>query len=376
LGSVERLKVGFALLSSATDPAPSTRIACINVFPSLRALGVEPFVLFDQPEANREPDVTGVAERAAACGCHVVVLQKIHGDSVLRCVARLRALGIATVYSVCDFVDDAMASAVDRTAAVTRHLRSLYAPELHQRIDVVHDGIERPELRKVPSIPTRQERPLAALVTSQELYAVPVVGAPPAPWRVNVVGQFPLRIGSRLQSLRWALMREASLHAAARTVGAALHPRVAHTPWSPDGVYEELLKADIGIIPVDTSDTYVFPEATVPTWQLKSENRLTLKMALGLPVIASPIPSYELVIEHGKNGLFARSGADWRHCFNVLRDPALRLEMGTQARLSVLDRYSIATQAKLLAQCIQRALDTHLRRSEPKSHTNISSTDP
>jgi hypothetical protein len=39
-----------------------------------------------------------------------------------------RKLGIATIYFVCDFVDDAMAACVDRTATVTAYLRSLYSP--------------------------------------------------------------------------------------------------------------------------------------------------------------------------------------------------------------------------------------------------------
>jgi hypothetical protein len=356
------MKVGFALLSSSHDAAPSTRIACVNIFPTLSALGLEPVVVFEPTETKIEPDMSGVAERAAASGCDVVVFQKIHGESVLRCVTRLRELGIATVYCGCDFVADALAASVDRTAVVTEFLRSLYAPELQSRIDVVHDGIERPEVHKGPVSQT--SRPLqAAFVTSSELYALPVVGVPPAPWRVNVLGRFERNRAQRRRSLRWTLMSTRSARAAFTTLHAVLHSRISHTPWTEDGVYDGLMAADIGIIPIDTSDTTAHIGASLPAWKIKSENRLTLKMAVGLPVIATPIPSYESVIEHGVNGFFATSRADWTHCFRQLRDPRLRAEMGARARASVLDRFSRTAQAQKLAWCIQRACESHARRS-------------
>ena len=365
---VRTIKIGFALLSSAKDPAPSTRIACLNLFPVLSSLGLEPIVIFDPALPAIEPDMSGVAERAAANRCDVVVFQKIHGDSVLSCVARLRELGIATVYCCCDFVDDVMAAAVDRTAVVTEFLRSLYAPELQPKIDVVHDGIERPEAHKRPSMRKVSQPLQAALVTSNELYALPVVGIPPTPWQVNVLGRFERERAQRLRSLRWALMRAENLAGAFAMLRAALHPRIIHTPWSADSVYERLIRADIGIIPIDTSVTYVHPEAPLPAWQLKSENRLTLKMAVGLPVVATPIPSFESVIEHGVNGFFATTRRDWTRCFGELCDPALRTEIGARARSSVLERFSVIGQAQKLVGCVQRACDAHavLQRNPQK----------
>ena len=349
------MKVGFALLSSSQDAAPSTRIACLNIFPSLAALNFESVVVFDPAQAKLEPDMSGVAERAALEGCDVVVFQKIHGESVLRCVARLRELGIATVYCGCDFADDAMAASVDRTAVVTEFIRSLYAPELQPRIDVVHDGIERPDVHKRVSSRAMSQPLRAALVTSNELYVVPVVGTPPTPWHVNVIGRFGADRTQRLKSLRWTLMRMKAASTMFATLRAVLHRRISHTQWSADGVYDELMAADIGIVPVDTSDTYVHPESTLPAWQLKSENRLTLKMAMGLPVIATPIPSYESIVDHGVNAFFATTRADWTRCFRQLRDPDLRADMGARARASVLNSFSRAAQAQNLAECIRRA---------------------
>ena len=353
-------KVGFALLTSSKNPAPSTRIACLNLFPHLAGLGLEPVVVFDQPEAKAEPDMDGVAERAAAQGCKVVVFQKIHGASVLRCITRLRELGIRSIYCVCDFVDNEQAAAVDRTIVVTDFLRSLYAPALQQRIDVVHDGIERPALMKPAPAKFASGRLRAVLVTSHEIYTLPVIGLPPRPWNVEVVGQFSADPTHRRQALRWAVMREARFAARCATLLAALHPRLERTPWHHERVYEAMLRADIGVIPVDAAERRLQPTAPVPSWQLKSENRLTLKMALGLPVIATPIPSYEPVLQHGVNGFFASTSDDWGRCFGLLRDPALRVEMGQEARQSVLARFSVERQAALFAASVKRARKVHL----------------
>jgi hypothetical protein len=358
--SVTKLGIGFALLSGVQNAAPSTRIACLNLFPHLQVLEVEPRVIFDPPQAFLEPDMIGVAERAAENRCDAVVFQKIRGASVLRCVARLRELGIASIYCNCDLVDEAMVSAVDRTAAVTEYLRSWYAPSLQPSIDVVHDGIERPELHKLSSPRGGRTALQAAFVTSHEVYALPVVGVPPAPWHLGMVGNYPREASQRVRSLRWAIMREPGLRAALATLRTALHPRITRISWSIDGVYEKLLRADIGLIPVDTSYIGFNPDAPVPSWQLKSENRLTLMMALGLPVIATPIPSYQSVIENGLNGFLAITRRDWTRCFNELRDPALREEMGARARRSVIERYSPVLQAQKLLDCVHRALN-HMR---------------
>jgi glycosyltransferase involved in cell wall biosynthesis len=73
-----------------------------------------------------------------------------------------------------------------------------------------------------------------------------------------------------------------------------------------------------------------------------------MKMCIGLPVIATPIPSYEPVIEQGCNGFLASSVDDWFAYLEELRDPARRQTMGAHARKSVLKQYSKEEQARHL----------------------------
>lgn len=86
---------------------------------------------------------------------------------------------------------------------------------------------------------------------------------------------------------------------------------------------------------------------------MKSENRLTLKMALGLPVIASPVPAYLDIIQQGINGYIARSRAEWLDAIDALRDPGHRREVGAAARSSVLERFSMEAQARKLISVLE-----------------------
>jgi glycosyltransferase involved in cell wall biosynthesis len=345
-------KIGFALLSNSRDPIPSTRIACLNLFPRLREAGFEPEILFEPAAASEMPDVTGLVERVLARGCKIVVFQKIHGWSVLQAVTRLRNAGVRTIYCVCDWVDNEMAAAVDATIVVTEFLKSLYRADLHDRIHVIHDGIERADLVQesthFAAAAARRATLRAILVTSHELYAIPVLGVPPRGWRIDVVGRFaPGALRIDLISAGWrAMAKPRSLDEKLAILRALLHLRIRRIAWHPDGVYDRLLEGDVGIIPIDTSHDGPEPSA-VPAWKVKSENRLTLMMAIGLPVIASRIPSYEQVIEHGVNGFLADSRDDWLEYLSRLRDADLRREMGFKARHSALKRYSLDLQADL-----------------------------
>jgi hypothetical protein len=105
------------------------------------------------------------------------------------------------------------------------------------------------------------------------------------------------------------------------------------------------VRADIGIVPVDTAgDT---------AWRAKSENPLTLKTAAALPIVAPPVPSYESVIEQGRNGCFAHTRDAWLDCFERRRDPALRGTIGEAPRRAVLPRFSIESQAAASTSLLQ-----------------------
>ncbi|MCA1379197.1 hypothetical protein, partial [Bradyrhizobium sp. IC4060] len=120
---------------------------------------------------------------------------------------------------------------------------------------------------------------------------LPVLGTPPAWLDVTIVGPY----GRADTPLR--LLREAGQRLRAQPASRCLHrlrflmsQHIRRVPWHPGRVYEFMQNADVGIIPVEPS--LDAPDLPVPVWQVKSENRLTMKMSVGLPVVASPVPAY------------------------------------------------------------------------------------
>ncbi len=343
------LKIGFILLSNSRRPIPSTRITVLNMFPFLRAAWCDPHIVYEPENADETPEVAHLATHLITEKFDLVYFQKVYGPQAVALARTLAGAGIKTVYGVCDFVNVSMAEATDATIVVTDFLKSLYPPAVQNKIHVVHDGIERPDVRKTfwnDHLATA-DRPLrAVLVTSAELDQLPVIGPPPDWLEITIVGRYA-PADEKWQRVRedyWTFSRKDGLADKAAYIRFVANRRIRRVAWHPEAVYQEMLKADVGIIPVETlhSENVYAP---CPSWKLKSENRLTMKMSIGLPVVATPIPAYEAIVEHGRNACFARTRGEWLDCLAELRDPHKRRQMGELARESVRTRYSTQTQA-------------------------------
>ncbi|HJU21400.1 MAG TPA: glycosyltransferase [Casimicrobiaceae bacterium] len=354
------IRLGFVLASPRARPLASTRTSVLNMLPYLDRAGFDASIVFEPPVPAEVPDVTGVAERMIRGRYAIAYFQKVRGASVAREIEALAAAGIRTVFGICDRVDPAMVRATDLTITVTEFLKALHPPDVRDRIHVVHDGIERPDVARRDANDRRgtRMRPLSlVLVTSGRLDHLPVLDGIP-PWAtLTVVGGYreSRRFADRIRE-NFALVGGAgkSARGRARALRFIAHPRVRRVAWHADGVYDALLAGDIGILPITRE---VDGDDGVPVWQIKSENRLTMKMSAGLPVVATPIPSYLPIVEDGENALFARSAAQWSAALDHLRSPDERRRIGRNARESVLTAYSKDSQAKRLIQALQCVMD-------------------
>lgn len=354
------IKIGFVLPSSTRNPIPSTRIAVLNMLPFLRAAGFEPHVVFEPLQNTETPDVSGLAARLKADGFRIVFFQKVHGASIVALVYELRSAGIKTVFGVCDVVEPVMVEATDATITVTDYLKSLHPHALQAKISTVHDGIERPLLHNTNwrSHSGSRAHPLrAVLVTSVGLDRLPVLVNPPSWLQVTIVGGYPAadQTMRRMREARWQLTGQAGWREQLRYLRFLTSPSIKRVAWDANGVYDAMQQADIGIIPIETGST----QGALVGWKVKSENRLTLKMAVGLPVIATPIPAYEPVVQQGKNGFLAHNEAEWLRYLSALRDPALRRSIGQQARQTALADYSMERQAEKLLAVLHRLVYEH-----------------
>ena len=121
--------------------------------------------------------------------------------------------------------------------------------------------------------------------------------------------------------------------------------------WSPAAAVREILAADLSLIPCLDS----------PAARAKSNNRLTVLMGAGLPVIATPIPAYRAIVEPGVTGCLAEGTEEWASSLRALRDPALRRRMGEAARTAAWERYAPNVVADRWEALLQEIVDRRER---------------
>ena len=80
-------------------------------------------------------------------------------------------------------------------------------------------------------------------------------------------------------------------------------------------------------------------------------------MAIGRPVVVSPVGANKEIIRHGENGLHASTTAQWVEALSRLAgDKSLRQRLGRNARTTVEQGYSAELSATKFARVIDRVL--------------------
>lgn len=140
---------------------------------------------------------------------------------------------------------------------------------------------------------------------------------------------------------------------AAVTVVGADDPRLRAIPgftclpWSEETEIEHLHRFDVGIMPLSDD-----------SWsQGKCAYKLIQYMAVGLPVVASPVGMNRKVVRDGENGFFATTPEEWLQVLRRLADdPALRRTLGEAGRRRVEQDYAVAAAAPLLIETLRGAM--------------------
>ena len=124
--------------------------------------------------------------------------------------------------------------------------------------------------------------------------------------------------------------------------------------WSEATEAQDIQEMDVGIMPIPDE----------PFERGKCGYKLLQYMACGLPVVASPVGANRTIIDEGTTGYLANTTMEWIQALERLReDSAVRLKMGTEARIKVERRYSVEAQApRILA-----VLESARRASHPRS---------
>ena len=191
-----------------------------------------------------------------------------------------------------------------------------YASQYNQNVTVIPTTIDT---EKYP-----------ALNRSNSSSAVPVIG-----W----TGSFSTV--QHLDTLRGALRKLARTdHFRLRVIGTPQYElkgvEVEAMPWRSETEIDDLQPIDIGIMPLPDD-----------AW---SKGKCGLKalqfMALGIPVVCSPIGVNTVIVQDGENGFIAATEEEWiQKLRQLLQSAQLRNRLGQSGRAAVAQTYSARAQA-------------------------------
>ncbi len=210
-----------------------------------------------------------------------------------------------------------------------------YAGRFNEQVEIVPTTIDTAEYRQVPF---RTQGPICigwsgSITTIQHFrYAIPALQA------------IKQKYGDRVTF---------------RVIGDANYEEpslgIKGIPWRKDEELQDLSAIDIGIMPLPDDE-----------W---SRGKCGLKglqyMGIGLPAIMSPVGVNGEIIQDGVNGFLASTTDEWvEKLSRLIDDPDLRQRMGTEARRTVEERYSVNAWKDRYLQLFQDLL----RTSTPNKH--------
>jgi glycosyltransferase involved in cell wall biosynthesis len=124
------------------------------------------------------------------------------------------------------------------------------------------------------------------------------------------------------------------------------HPSVSNHEWRLDREVADLQSFDIGLMPMPDNE-----------WTRgKCAFKALQYMAVGIPVVCSPVGMNSEVVQDGVNGFLADSEAEWFEKLSLLiEDRGLREAMGQRGRAMVEERYSVQANFPKVLQVLEDA---------------------
>ena len=119
--------------------------------------------------------------------------------------------------------------------------------------------------------------------------------------------------------------------------------------WNLDREVEDLGGFDIGLMPMPDD----------PWTRGKGGYKLLQYMAMGLPVVTSPVGINQRIVRDGEDGFWARSPEEWEERLaRLIQDPQLRLEMGRRGRAAVEKEYALDISSRRLLGLLRETVRT------------------
>lgn len=249
--------------------------------------------------------------------------------------------------------------AADSGICPTEYQKSVQPRSFHHKIDVIHDGIDTSVARPDPTARLGIQLPDREVMLSREDDVVTFVNRNLEPYRgyhtlcralpeilarkgtqVVIVGGSRKGYGQAPSQGNW---KERFFSEVEADIDASRVHFVQRIPYQKLIRLLQLSKAHVYL-------TYPF----VLSWSLLDA------MSCGTPIIGSRTPPVEEVIQHEQNGLlvdFFDSGGLARSVHRLLDDPALGIQLGEQARQTVVDNYTLDRCLPRQIELLERVLE-------------------
>lgn len=299
-----QLKVGWVLTGDRS--LASSRLQGFKVSDYLVQRGYDSRILveqFGQYEKKYSAAFFRVAHKTLIQKMDIVFFQK-PGWMMFKLSEVLRLRGVKTIAIQCDPFPGDYARFFDATILTTAELRhQLAVPSAY----IIDDMLEVPAEIQKQSYVQRAER-----------------------LRIVWVGQGTGPGGRKyIQPFIESLSRHPRLAGTVEFVTVS-RGDWATRQWSLGTVNDDILSCDVAIIPL--------PEEA---WtNAKSANRLAMFMALGMPTIASPIPSYMRILQHEINSLSARTVDEFAEAIVKCKDENVRSKLGLAGKTLTREHFA------------------------------------
>ena len=107
-----------------------------------------------------------------------------------------------------------------------------------------------------------------------------------------------------------------------------------YSPWRKQTEIADLLSFNLGLMPL-VDDPWARGKCAFKALQY---------MALGLPALVSPVGMNTEVVQDGANGFVCATDEDWYRALRaLLANPSARAQLGTAARRTIVEHYSVAS---------------------------------
>lgn len=291
-----RVTVRVAWVLSGDRSQASSRLQGFLIHESLQQQGMDTEIVasgFSACPGLRSKRFFGVAARVLGGRFTHLIVEAPEWPAVQLAVLARKA-GLAVLAVRCDRYPADYDRYFECTILPTQALRA----ELKvQKAAVIPDMIEVPELRFKGDYGARG-RPLRVVWVGHRSYSTYILG---------LIAELKGLLGEGFEFI---------------TVSSG--PEFSRQ-WGELSVVEDILDADIALIPVPDGDWF----------KGKSSNRLAMMFSLGMPTVATPLSAYLDLGRHDENLLFARTPREFAEQLLRMRDPSLRERLGRAARASL-----------------------------------------